>query len=83
MDQDLRGDLQSRIIAIAAHCFKVKPEDISLNTTQNETVGWDSLAHLEFIAALEENLRISFSPTEIMQIERLSDAWKIIAEKLR
>lgn len=82
-EQDLRGDLQSGIITIAAHCFKVNAEDLSINTTQDEMPGWDSLAHLEFIAAVETNLQVSFSPTEIMQIESLSDAWHIIAKKLQ
>ncbi len=80
--KDLKGDLRSRIVAIAAHCFKVKIEDMSINTAQDDITGWDSLAHLEFITALEEELQMTFSPVEIMQIERLSDAWKIIAEKL-
>ena len=79
---DLQGDLESRIISIAAHCFKVDQSDLSIHHGPDDTTGWDSLTHLEFVAALEDHFGITLSPPEIMQIERLSDAWKIITEKL-
>lgn len=82
-EKALGGDLQSSIITLAAHCFKVRPQDLTMDMAQNITEGWDSLAHLELIAALEEQFQIVFSPVEIMQIESLRDAWNIVAEKLR
>ena len=79
---DLQGDLESRIISLAAQCFTVNPSDLSIYHGPDDTTGWDSLSHLEFVAALEEHFGITLSPSEIMQIGRLSDAWKIITEKL-
>ncbi|HXX53308.1 MAG TPA: AMP-binding protein, partial [Thermodesulfovibrionales bacterium] len=79
---DLQGDLKSKVISIAAYCFRVNQFDLSIHHGPDDTTGWDSLTHLEFVAALEDHFGIIFSPSEIMQIERLSDAWKIITEKL-
>jgi len=77
-----QGDLASQVIALAASCFKVAPEDLTLETGPTDTTGWDSLAHLELVTALEARFRIALSPAEIMQIGRLRDAWKIVQEKL-
>jgi len=82
LNTDLQGDLESRIISIAAHCFNVNQSDLSIYHGPDDTTGWDSLTHLEFVAALENHFGITFSPSEIMQIGRLSDASKIITEKL-
>ena len=79
---DLQGDLEYKVISIAAHCFKVNQSDLSIYHGPDDTTGWDSLTHLEFVAALEDHFGITFSPSEIMQIGRLSDAWKLITEKL-
>jgi len=79
---DLQGNLETRIISIAAHCFNVNQSDLLIYHGPDDTTGWDSLTHLEFVAALESHFGITFSPSEIMQIGLLSDALRIIAEKL-
>lgn len=76
-----QGDLRSTIIALAASCFKVAPADLTIETGPEDTTGWDSLAHLELVTALEAKFGVTFSPSDIMRIERLSDAWHIITEK--
>lgn len=76
------GDLEAQIIALAASCFKVAPGDLTIETGPEDTTGWDSLAHLELVTALEGRFGVTLSPSEIMQIGRLSDAWKIVQEKL-
>ena len=79
---DRQGDLASQIIALAASCFRVQPGDLTIEAGPEDTTGWDSLAHLELVTALEARFGITLSPSEIMQIGRLSDAWKIVKEKL-
>jgi long-chain acyl-CoA synthetase len=79
---DKRVDLEAQIISLASSCFKVAPGDLTLETGPEDTTGWDSLAHLELVSALEARFGIALSPSEIMQIGRLSDAWKIISKKL-
>jgi acyl carrier protein len=79
---DRRGDLESQIVVLAASCFKVAPGDLTIEAGPADTTGWDSLAHLELVTALEARFKIALTPSEIMQIGRLRDAWKIIREKL-
>lgn len=67
------------IFEIAATCFKTPKEELSLDSTPYNTLGWDSLAHLNFIAALEDAFAIELSPLDIMDLNSLEDAQDIIA----
>jgi long-chain acyl-CoA synthetase len=66
-----RLDIEQRIIGIAANCFKVSAESLSIDDTVDTTIGWDSLSHLELIVTLEETFAIKFSPSDIMQMNSL------------
>ncbi|MGA3264648.1 MAG: acyl carrier protein [Terracidiphilus sp.] len=48
--------------------LKIKPEAVSLETSQENTPSWDSLAHLRLILEIEYNLGIRFSSQDIPQL---------------
>jgi acyl carrier protein len=64
--------------AIAASCFNISADELSLESTPFNTEGWDSVAHLNFILALEKSLGIELSPAEILNFESLADAQQIV-----
>jgi long-chain acyl-CoA synthetase len=66
------------IFAIAAECFNVPVEKLSLESTPYNTEGWDSLAHLTFITRLEEHCGVSMLAEDIVQLTTLADAQAII-----
>lgn len=68
---DAAQHLEERIVGLAAQCFKVSPESLTIGTTVDTTAGWDSLSHLELIVTLEEAFSIQFAPAEIMQMDSL------------
>jgi len=68
---DASQHLEERIVGIAAQCFKVSPESLSIGNTVDTTTGWDSLSHLELIVTLEEAFSLQFAPAEIMQMDCL------------
>jgi long-chain acyl-CoA synthetase len=70
--------MAARIILIAASCFKTLPHLLSSTSHQDNTPGWDSLAHLEFVVALERAFQIRLSPADIMQLTSLAVAERII-----
>jgi acyl carrier protein len=48
-----------------------------------ETVpGWNSLAHLELAAALEERFGITLTPREIMIMETMGDVERVVRARL-
>ena len=66
------------IYTIASDCFQVPVDVLSPDSTPYNTEGWDSLAHLEFIARLEENFDLTLSANEIVDLGSLADAESII-----
>lgn len=68
------GDALSGVVATAARTFKVDAHELSLESTPDNTKGWNSLAHVEFILALEKHFGIKMEPREIMAIHSLADA---------
>lgn len=70
------------VLAVAARCFNVPADALSLDSTPFDTEGWDSLAHMALIEALEDAFGILFSPMQIAQIMSLADASTFIQEAL-
>ncbi len=76
-------DLPSRIIATAARSFKCPPDVLSLESTAETTKGWNSLAHIEFLLALEKEFAIKIEPRDILSVRSLGDALRLIQGKTK
>lgn len=74
-------NLTEIVLDTAASVFSVKQTALLLHHGPDDVSSWDSLSHLEFIAALEEKCRIEFSPVEIMSIASLAEAVRLVQEK--
>ncbi|MGD8341082.1 MAG: AMP-binding protein, partial [Gammaproteobacteria bacterium] len=68
------GSLADRVLAVAAHAFKCRPESLSLASSPKTTDGWTSLAHVEFLMGLELEFEIKLTPEDIMRIDSLGEA---------
>ena len=49
--------------------LKVNPTDVHKNLSKHDVEQWDSLAHLELIAAIEKYLSIELSVNEIVSLQ--------------
>jgi long-chain acyl-CoA synthetase len=72
-------DIADRLLAVAAACFKSDPGQLHLHATPREVPGWDSLAHMELVAALEKEFGVRFKARDIMALDRLDKALAMIA----
>jgi long-chain acyl-CoA synthetase len=79
---DKTGSVEDRIIRIAARTFKTSTEALSLRSDSENTKGWNSLAHVEFLLGLEQEFRLRMTPQDIMRIRSLGDAVSIIAQRV-
>lgn len=66
------------LYALAAETFKTTPEALSPASTPYNTPGWDSLAHLTFVAAIEERFAIKLTAAQVIGLVSLADAENII-----
>ncbi len=81
-EQSRGQDLRAMVIGAAAASFKTDASELSSYSTPQEIAGWDSLAHLQFVVALEEAFQIRLEPADIVRIASISDAERIVGEKL-
>ena len=75
-------DLVSRVIEVAAGVFHVAVSDLGPQSSPENTAGWDSLAHVNFILALETGLNVQLTTKEIMGIASLQAACDIVSHKV-
>ena len=74
--------LDKKIFEIASENFQVSIEEIDKSSNPETISSWDSLGHLEFISLLESRFDISFSVSEMLQIENIEDAIRVIEKKI-
>lgn len=55
---------------------------IAASTSAKDIKMWDSLTHLELIAAVEQEFGIQFSFNEVMQFNNVGDMVQLIEKKL-
>jgi acyl carrier protein len=53
------------ILEVVAGALDTEPGDIGNNSGLYRTLGWDSLAHLRIVAALESRFDVRFSESQI------------------
>jgi long-chain acyl-CoA synthetase len=67
-------EVEARVLAVAAQVFKTDPRRLSPASSPETVAGWDSLAHLELVAALEAEFSLSLSAREVLGLDTLSKA---------
>ena len=66
------------VFEVAAECFNLPVDMLTLVSSPYNTEGWDSPAHLSFIMRLEEVFQVRLSAEDIIQLGTLADAEEII-----
>ena len=54
---------------------------INLSTTANDIEGWDSLANIRLVVAIEKFFKLRFSASEISNLENVGDVVNLILKK--
>jgi acyl carrier protein len=77
------NDLHQRLAALLADVCGAPLSSIGPDAAAGDTPGWDSVATLVFITAVEDELGVTITTTEAMGIRTLSDMARVVAPKLR
>ena len=75
-------DTEHRVLEVAARMFKAERRLLSLDSDASNTPGWNSLAHVEFLLALESEFDLRLAPRDLMTIVSLGDAVRVVEAKL-
>lgn len=76
------GTVEQQVFQIAANTFKVAMSKLNIKSNFASTEGWDSLAHLEFITAIERNFGIRLGTVDIIKMNSLEDAIQLVKKYL-
>jgi acyl carrier protein len=71
-----------RVRALAADVFQVPEASLGPNSSPDTIETWDSLHHLSFVLALEQEFGIQISPEEIEQLLSVELTVALMEEKL-
>ena len=77
-----RSDILKRVEEIFRE--ELEQEDLVLNdeTTADDVKGWDSLSHVQLVAAMEEAFGIEFKSREILSWDNVGDLIDSIQKKV-
>lgn len=64
-------EIGDRVIQLAAQVFSLPTDQLHLTSEPANTLGWDSLAHLSLITAVETAFDLRMSATDVLRVHRL------------
>lgn len=73
----------NKVIAVATDVFLVPQASLSASSSPDTVETWDSLHHLSFVLALEQEFNVQFSPEEIEQLLSIELTTALVEEKLK
>lgn len=77
----MKNDLMIQMQEVFRAVFHSDSLLITDATTAKDISGWDSLTHMELIAALEEHFGITFTFDEVSRFQHVGDLYTLISEK--
>lgn len=54
---------------------------LEMDTVANDVEGWDSLAHVRIVIAVEEEFGVQFHTSEIVSLHNVGDLVNLVASK--
>jgi len=75
-------DLHERLAALLSDVCGEPASSLGPDSAAGVTPGWDSVATLGFITAVEDDLGITITTTEAMGIKTLGDMARLVAAKV-
>ncbi len=76
-------DVKTRVVKILRDVLDNKDLIIQDNTCARDVEGWDSLAHISIIVAIENEFRIKFNLAELKQLKTVNDLMVLIEGKAK
>jgi len=72
--------MEVKIKEIMAAVFELSKSDINSDTNPDTVANWDSLRHMKFVLALEEEFAVEFSDDQIFSLTSIASIISCIKE---
>jgi acyl carrier protein len=67
---------------LAADLLKRHVDEVPANATRDTLAGWDSMAHVNLVLAIEQHFDVQFVPEEMMEMLSIELTAMLVEEKL-
>lgn len=75
-------ELYQRLNTVFQDVFDDESIEVSADTTADDIEDWDSLEHINLVAAVEKEFAIKFSMGQIVSMKNVGEMVNIMLEKL-
>jgi acyl carrier protein len=76
-------EIQQKLTEVFREVFDNPTLEISNLTTAKDVEGWDSIAHVNLIVAVEKAFGVTFTTKEVKSLENVGDFIELIAKRLK
>ena len=77
-----RAEIITELQPIIADIVDLPDLQVSASTTATEVEGWDSLAHINLVVAIEKRYKVKFALGELQELKNVGDMADLIMKKL-
>ena len=82
MEKETQAQIDTTVRDVFRCIFDSQDLVISRATTANDIEGWDSLANIQMIVAIEKAFSIRFTITEIVQLQNVGDLADLVKSRI-
>ena len=75
--------VDDRLTEIFRTVFEDEELQVAASTTATDVEGWDSVAHITLIFAVEEEFGFQFSSSELENIRNVGDLQALVSQRAR
>lgn len=76
-----KPNVAAEVLAIAARVFRVAPDSLSLRSSPNDVVGWDSFNHINLIISVEQHFACRINAREVSGLRNLGDLAAVVGKR--
>jgi acyl carrier protein len=77
-----KEDVLAKLTSVFRDVFDDESLTITAETTANDIEDWDSLSHIDLIAAIEKHFDVKFTTREITDLKNVGDFTSVLAQKV-
>ena len=73
--------ISERLKQVLLRTLKLEDFDFQPTTLASEVPGWDSLKHLDVLAAVEREFSVRFKSLEVIRLKNIGDLQRLVDSK--
>lgn len=82
MEKETQSQVDTGVQEVFRRVFDREGLVINRQMTAADVDGWDSLANIQMIVAIEKKFRVKFTTTEILQLKNVGDLLDLVTVRL-